>query len=234
MSVVSRPSKEHILDEIRRYASEHDGATPGKGRFETATGIKEADWMGRYWAKWSDAVGEAGLQPNVLNPAYSEEHLFRHLAEVVRDLGRFPTRSELKLRRTNDSDFPSYNVFTRFGDRRAVIARLVQFCTTEPGYKDVGHICAPLLTQKTDEGDTQSRDSTIGYVYMIKSDKHYKIGKTNDIGRRSYEIGLQMPERSQLVHTIKTDDRQASNVTGTTASLTGARTANGSYCRRPT
>jgi hypothetical protein len=36
----------------------------GKDRFAAATGIKETAWRGRYWARYSDAVREAGYGPN--------------------------------------------------------------------------------------------------------------------------------------------------------------------------
>ena len=46
----------------------------------------------------------------------------------------------------------------------------------------------------------------IGYVYLIKSGRFYKIGKTNDAGRRGYELAIQLPERATQVHVIRTDD----------------------------
>ena len=45
-----------------------------------------------------------------------------------------------------------------------------------------------------------------GYVYLIKSGKFYKIGMTNSIGRRKYEINLQLPEVATTIHVIQTDD----------------------------
>jgi len=41
---------------------------------------------------------------------------------------------------------------------------------------------------------------------LMKSGKHYKIGKTNSVDRRMYEIGLQLPEGNEPVHSIETDD----------------------------
>jgi hypothetical protein len=43
-------------------------------------------------------------------------------------------------------------------------------------------------------------------VYLFKSGRYYKIGKTNDTVRRGKEIRVQLPERTDLIHAIKTDD----------------------------
>lgn len=43
-------------------------------------------------------------------------------------------------------------------------------------------------------------------MYLLRSGKYYKIGKSNFAERRFAEISLQMPERAQLVHKITTDD----------------------------
>jgi hypothetical protein len=44
------------------------------------TGIKEFDWSGRYWVRWSDAIREAGFAPNKLQAAYERDDLICHLA----------------------------------------------------------------------------------------------------------------------------------------------------------
>jgi hypothetical protein len=41
---------------------------------------------------------------------------------------------------------------------------------------------------------------------MIKSGRHYKIGKSNSVGRRERELAIQLPERANCVHEIRTDD----------------------------
>ncbi|MBU6400201.1 MAG: GIY-YIG nuclease family protein [Verrucomicrobia bacterium] len=46
----------------------------------------------------------------------------------------------------------------------------------------------------------------LGYVYLMKSGRHYKIGHTNAVGRREREIAIQLPEALRVVHSIKTDD----------------------------
>ena len=43
-------------------------------------------------------------------------------------------------------------------------------------------------------------------MYLLKAGRFYKIGKTNAIGRREYELAIQLPSKPTLIHTIKTDD----------------------------
>lgn len=40
----------------------------------------------------------------------------------------------------------------------------------------------------------------------MRSGAHYKIGRSNHVGRRGYEVALQLPERLEVVHEIETDD----------------------------
>ena len=40
----------------------------------------------------------------------------------------------------------------------------------------------------------------------MKSGRYYKIGRSNAVGRREYELAIQLPEKVTTVHTIKTDD----------------------------
>lgn len=40
----------------------------------------------------------------------------------------------------------------------------------------------------------------------MRSGKFHKIGRSNDPGRRRYEIGTKTPEPAELVHELRTDD----------------------------
>lgn len=57
-------------------------------------------------------------------------------------------------------------------------------------------------------GDQKSNSPLIRVepVYLLKSGRYYKIGRSGDVGRRRYDIALQLPERHTLVHSIRTDD----------------------------
>lgn len=45
-----------------------------------------------------------------------------------------------------------------------------------------------------------------GFVYILKSGRFYKIGRTNSDGRRERELAIQLPEKAEIIHSIKTDD----------------------------
>src|SRR5258708_3831216 len=99
--------KQHILDEIRRMAKTNGGVPIGKERFERDTGIKESDWSGRFWIRWSEAVKEAGFEPNKLNIAHEEKFLLEQYAFLIRELGRIPVQNEVIMKRRTDPNFPS-------------------------------------------------------------------------------------------------------------------------------
>jgi hypothetical protein len=56
------------------------------------------------------------------------------------------------------------------------------------------------------DGSPDDREQGSGFVYLMKSGRHYKIGKTNSVDRRRYEIGIQLPQAIEPIHSIETDD----------------------------
>jgi Meiotically Up-regulated Gene 113 (MUG113) protein len=201
-------NKRHILKEIKRTAEANGGVPLGRQRFLAETGIRESDWSGRFWTRWSDAVREAGFEPNVKQAAYERDKLLEKLALLVRELGHYPVVAELRMEARSDPNFPSKNVFSRFGGKAQIASALLSWCARSPGWDDVQAICAPLATSEEAATSSPEEDAApiIGYVYLLKSGKYYKIGRSNAPGRREYELAIQLPERVATVHTIKTDD----------------------------
>lgn len=201
-------TKNHIIAEIKRTAAENGGAPLGRERFFAETGIKESDWHGRYWVRWGEVLAEAGFDPNKWNAAIPDAELLSQLAALVKELGHFPVQGEMKLKARSASSFPSHNTFRRrFGGKQALAQKLRAFCL-EQGDQDVAALCdtaagSPSVAEPVEE---QRGDSELGFVYLMKSGRFYKIGRTNAVGRRERELATQLPERARVVHSIKTDD----------------------------
>jgi hypothetical protein len=196
--------KQYILEEIRRTTIENDGKPLGHRKFENETGIKYHDWLGKYWARWGDALKEAGFTPNKLTSAFTEDFILEKLCGLIRELGYFPSAADRRLKRNKDKTFPADGVFERIGNQRTLKLKVVSYCK-QRGIEDV-----IKLFQIPESGEEKKKINTtieiVGTVYLIKSGKFYKIGRTNSLGRREYEISLQLPEKEKLIHSIKTDD----------------------------
>jgi hypothetical protein len=200
-------NKDSILHEIRRTAEANGGRPLGWRRFLTETGIRETDWLGTHWARWSDAVREAGFVPNRLQQPYEKDVLLAKMAELTLELGRLPNRGDLRFRTARDSAFPNPKTFSRLGAKRQLVAQLAEFCKAKPGYEPVVELCQPVRgTSAEDAPDDRRSHAIVGFVYLLKSGRYFKIGRSNSAGRREYEVGLQLPEPPRLIHRIPTDD----------------------------
>jgi hypothetical protein len=200
--------KDYIIKEIIRTAEENDGNPVGKRRFATETGIGESGWCGVYWTRWGDAIKEAGYEPNTFHLPYESELLLSKLTDLIREFGRFPTNREILLKTRQDKTFPSENAFRRLGKQSEKIKKIIDYCNRHEEMADVLEICLPLLKDDDDDIDNKPIVENVeyGFVYLMKSGKFYKIGRSNDAERRTYDIRLQMPEKLDLVHKIRTDD----------------------------
>ncbi len=136
-----RMNKQRILDEIRRPAQANGGKALGHREFCNSTGIKQQDWSGRYWARWSDAVREAGYEPNSMSVAYTEEVLLGKLAQLTRELGKFPVWSEVNLARQRDATFPTEKSYRRFGGKTKLLQKLEEYCQARAELDDVAQLC---------------------------------------------------------------------------------------------
>ncbi len=199
-------SKPEILDEIKRTALANDGKPLGIDRFENVTGIKPHEW-GRYWARFGDAQKEAGFEPNQLQGAHSDEFLIEKVVEITRKLGKFPTYREIEVERRFDADLPNNKVFQRLGTKERLAQLASEYCAKHDGLDHLAELCRAVTSNDKGEHDNEAADSvSYGEVYLFKSGRYFKIGRTNDTVRRGSEIRIQLPEKMTLVHSIKTDD----------------------------
>ncbi len=187
-------------------AADGGGSPPGRVRFESAAGIKMGAWYGVYWARWSDALTEAGFVANKSNTKIDPDVLLEHLAQACRHYGKIPSSGELQLYERQEVGFPSHTTFSKaFPSKAAMLNQLAIWVNKNDTFIDVGM----LLTSdpSSDSIPAASAHSTSeGHVYLIQSGTFYKIGRSDDIERRVREIRITLPDKTKLVHTIRTDD----------------------------
>jgi len=200
--------KEEILLEIKRVAEENGGKSPSKTMFEEATTIKTHEWQ-KYWPRWSEAIKEAGLTPNQFaGTVYSDDALLDKLIEFTRELGRYPTLVEMRIKKINDPTFPhDCTIAGRLGNKQELIFRLLDYCRKRK-LTDIIKILEPVSNTATIETYTiNDKNSSYGFVYLAKGHRgEYKIGRTNLVDRRLSELGTKASIELELIHEIKTDD----------------------------
>ncbi len=197
--------RDHIIYEIQRLAAENGGQAPGNQAFVTATGIIESRWRGKYWARWGDALIDAGFQPNTFATRSDSEVLLQGLIAACRHYGRFPTDSEISILRHIEPLIPSPKTLrVNFRDRSGLIAALKDRVNGSVELSDVAEMLpASPPNRRQKSAITQSID---GYVYLIQSGDFYKIGRSDELERRIKEIRIALPDKSVLLHAILTDD----------------------------
>jgi hypothetical protein len=204
---VNMITKTHILQEIKRIAEANGGKSPGQGGFASETGIQKHEWQ-RHWARWNDALGEAGLSPNQLQNAYSSEELIAKYAQLACELRRLPTSGDIRVKAHSDPGFPCSDSFLRgLGRKPKQVEQLLAYCQDKKGYEDVIHLCEEYVPRKQEASDESAHQKgDFGFVYLISSGRFYKIGQAKDADYRVGAIRLQLPERAKRIHAIRTDD----------------------------
>lgn len=197
--------RDFIISEIRKLANESGGAAPGQQVFAKATGITESKWRGKYWARWGDALIEAGYQPNEWTGRSDTETLIVGMIAACRHYGKFPTYAELGMLRHSDPSIPSPKVVqSNFDGREHVIAAIGEYIGDDPEYDDVRGMLPAI---KAKAGPTPRLAKPVdGFVYLIKSGDFYKVGRSDDAERRFKQISVSLPDKAELFHTIRTDD----------------------------
>lgn len=110
----------------------------------------------------------------------------------------------MQLRRRTVDGFPSPNVYVRYGGKASQIAVLRKFCCGAEEFTDVIDLLPATAPEAIPPKGIPAK--VAGIVYLMRMGKYHKIGRSNSLGRRAYEVSLQMPERVETVHVIETDD----------------------------
>ena len=197
--------RQHIVSEIQRLATENGGQAPGVNAFTKATGIVESKWLGKFWARWSDALVEAGYEPNSWQGKSDEETILSGLIAACRHYGHFPTNAEINILRQSNSEIPSpKTIKNNFGLRPQLIAALKKYVGDDPDYADISAMLPEITPRKSSH--SKGTKPVDGNVYLIKSGENFKIGRSDELERRVKEIRIALPDAATLVHAIATDD----------------------------
>lgn len=190
-----------ILKEIARL-SKANGRPPGARSFSAETGISQNRWYGVYWSKWSDALAEAGYAANSWQGRFNSDAVLAAVAEACLRQGSILTTPEMKMLRKIDPTFPNpKTVAAHFGNRAGLIEALRELCGRDEAFKLLSAaLPEPAKVKSVGNGATE------GWVYLLKSGLHFKIGRSDQIERRVKEISIALPETTALVHAIRTDD----------------------------
>lgn len=192
-----------IINEIRRLAKANGGRAPGFRLFEKETGIRESAWRGVYWARWSEAIVEAGFKPNTAPPKLTEQFILEKISEACRHFGRIPSAMEFRMYGRTHEDFPSdKTILRKFRSKENMLRRLAEFANANSAYSDI----AAMLADVAPAAESDERATKDGLVYLMRSGAHYKIGRSDELERRVKEIRTALPEEATLVHAIRTDD----------------------------
>lgn len=195
--------REVILAEIKRIAEANGGKPPGQIVFRRETGIPDSRWLGVHWARWSDALAEAGYSANAWQGKHDSGQMLRKLAEIVRERGAIPTRAELAMLRRSEPSLPDPKALSRhFGGQAGLITALRCFCREHDGFE---HVIA-ILPETPEPSKHQAARAPEGWVYLLKSGQHHKIGRSDQLEARVKQISIALPESTVMVHAIRTDD----------------------------
>ncbi len=197
-------TRDSILEKIRDIADSEGGDVSFR-RFLALSGLKEKQIVGAHWATWNEAKREAGLGTAVFaRPRVDEEGVIPVFAQLLVQVGRWPTESELRLAHRRDASLPSVKVIRRLEKDRDFLKKLRAHCESAPHLATVIGFVSARIRQAPDTDAVSV--STVGHVYMMRSGRRYKIGHTSSPSRRHREVRLDLPDRTDLVHTIETDD----------------------------
>lgn len=188
----------------RELVAANEGRLIGQRVFQRESGISKYAWTGGYWRNWKAFQEELGYTPNTPTERIEDSTLLHGLAQLAAELGHIPTEPDLDLKHKSDPMFPSKSSFRRWGSREALLSQVAEYVLDKPEFEAVLQMLEEGTSVSLDQRLTSSKVS--GFVYLLRSGQHYKIGRTNASGRRLRELAVQLPKKPDTVHVIETDD----------------------------
>ncbi|MEO0880075.1 MAG: GIY-YIG nuclease family protein, partial [Pseudomonadota bacterium] len=169
--------RNHIIAEIKRIAQADGGKAPGRQKFERETNITMKEWYGVHWARWGDALLEAGYEPNTKQAKLSTDEVLTHFASAVRHFKRIPSDGDLRIFGRNTKGFPGHTTFNNhFGSKRGTVEAFRIWLEAHSDYSDL----MEFMPEKTAEY-AKAPQPIEGFVYLLKSGTHFKIGRSDNL-----------------------------------------------------
>ncbi|MFA6002088.1 MAG: hypothetical protein WC828_08285 [Thermoleophilia bacterium] len=166
---MQKPSKKKIIGAYNRLVKESGGKLVGTKVFMRETGFSPHYWRGGYWRSWSAFQADAGYTPNLPTDRIPDEVLLRRFAELALEIGSIPTQADLKLKRKEDSSFPSDSTYRRWGSLEALLTKVSEFCEEEDQFAPVFDLLK-LGTSNSLDRRLESNEIK-GFVYLLPSGK---------------------------------------------------------------
>jgi Meiotically up-regulated gene 113 len=197
--------KLQVIRRLTQLASERGGHISFRA-FVEATGLSDRWLRDQPWFQgWNALLTEAGLETKSFKVDRTPPTT---IAEAVAGLiirsGKWPTEDELRRERARNSTFPSATLISTMRRSGALARLIVELGALQPAFSAAAEIAVKHEAPAPDEANLDEKIK--GYVYMLRSGRSYKIGKSIDPSRRFREVRLELPDETSQVHAIATDD----------------------------
>jgi Meiotically up-regulated gene 113 len=202
----------NLLDSLRLAAEANGGRPLGEIQFFRQSGLTRKDLWAAGYNTYGVACEAAGFQANALVQRMSDDELFRPLAVLTRELGKFPAKGAFMVARARDTDFPGWDTFKRRerqGPESSLREALLAWCQKVNEFSDVCKLLGLAGASPRKQQRIASRQVVNGHVYLMRygtGGAVYKIGLTDNVPRRHAQLNMMTPQDVRIVHTIPTDD----------------------------
>jgi Meiotically up-regulated gene 113 len=202
---LSPMDKLKLIDKLKLLASERGGHI-GIRAFVDEIGLSERQLRDLPWYQgWNALLKEVGLETKSFKvDQIPPEVTVEAVAEFITRSGKWPTEDELRREKARNSAFPGLKAVSRLRKSGELARMIVDLGAARPEFAIAAEIATRHEVQAPDEAGIDEKIR--GYVYMLRSGRRYKIGKTSDRSRRFREVGLLLPDETSQVHSIPTDD----------------------------
>jgi hypothetical protein len=165
--------------------------------------LRKAEWF----PGWNALLKELGIATDVFHrPRTPEDEVASAVANLIVRFGRWPTEDEFVREKKVSNVFPDVRIIRRAKRSGTLWSILQSYNADDPAYEVVRKLAVSQQPDYQVEDVAYDTERVHGHVYMMKAGRRYKIGYTNSPTRRHREVSVNVPDRTDLVHTIETDD----------------------------